>query len=113
MLSKVLRYLFAALLLYSVSVRIGTWNPLISAKKQKLCCELRKSHNLTQDDQDENPKNRKKYRSKGLQVMAPLIEQLSFKKFHHSSVVTYLSVHRTYTSFLYCVSNKRGPPSLG
>jgi hypothetical protein len=68
--------------------------------------------NLAQDNQDEMPKFRRKYKAKGLQVIAPLLTSLTFKTFRLRSQISFVEPQETCSSFLYCVRHKRGPPAL-
>ena len=68
--------------------------------------------NLAQDNQDEEPSFKRKYKSKGLQVIAPLLTNLTFKIFRLSSPVSFVIQSEVCSSFLYCARYKRGPPAL-
>jgi hypothetical protein len=68
--------------------------------------------NLAQDNQDEVPKFKRKYKAKGLQVIAPLLTSLTFKTFRLRSEISFIAPQETCSSFLYCARHKRGPPAL-
>lgn len=88
----------------------GAGAPEPAHKSSRFC--FSEAKNLAQDDQDEMPKLRRKYKAKGLQVIVPLISALTFKKFMLRSGVSFITRQQACSSFLHCVGHKRGPPCL-
>jgi hypothetical protein len=109
---KNFRYILLLILLGYVA-RVKAQDMVVPGQEHKsIRFYFSEAKNLSQDNQDEVPKFRRKYKAKGLQVIAPILTSLTFKTFRLRSEVSFVISHETCSSFLYCVRHKRGPPAL-
>jgi len=67
---------------------------------------------LSDNKSNERQKRKRKYRTKGVEVAVIQIANLSFKQTSVYKDFDLARVENTYSSFLHCVEQKRGPPSV-
>ncbi len=85
-------------------------NAFLTEHKKELKKEFKTSQKITGDTGDESCPKKRKIKKRGLSGTVPQIQDITFLSVVvHKTFKSYNTVS-SYTSFLYCVSLKRGPP---
>ena len=71
---------------------------------------IKDDQKINTDDQDDDSAHKRKLRPRGTEVDVPQISEVSFEHPFIYEVFKPLFIEKSYSSFLYCIPLKRGPP---